>query len=160
MIVIRPFRSPDAAIVSVLNRAWLEAYALLEPADEHFLADPEGDIIGAGGAIWVAADEEQVLGTVAMLPTGPGRFELLKLTVAPQARGRGVGRQLVDTALAFGRAHGAVLVTLVSNSQLTSALRIYEQAGFEHRPLPPDLPYKTADRYMELVLASPPPSAS
>lgn len=153
MIAIRPYESSDAPYVSAMNRAWLEEYALLEPADEPFLADPGRDIIEAGGAIFVAADEQGVVGSVAMLPTAPDTLELLKLAVAPRAQGHGVGRRLVETGLDFARARGAARVTLVSNTRLAAAVRIYERIGFQHRPLPHDLPYETADVYMELTLS-------
>lgn len=154
IVSIRPFRPSDALDVSTLNRAWLEAYALLEPADEPFLADPAADLVAhGGGAIFIAADvHDHVLGCVAMLSTGDRLFELAKLAVAPAARGRGVGRRLVDAALGYARERGAARVTLVSNSQLQTALRIYESVGFERRPVPDDVPYATADVYMELRL--------
>jgi ribosomal protein S18 acetylase RimI-like enzyme len=45
-------------------------------------------------------------------------------------------------------------VVLVSNSRLGPAIRLYEGMGFQHRPLPADVPYATADVYMELDLAA------
>jgi ribosomal protein S18 acetylase RimI-like enzyme len=59
---------------------------------------------------------------------------------------------LTETAIAWARARGVRGLFLVSSSKLTAAIRLYERLGFEHRPLPPDPGYVTADVYMELTL--------
>ena len=151
-IGIVPFRPEHAAAFSALNRAWLEEHALYEPADEVQLADPEGSIIGAGGAIFVALRHGTVVGTAAVIPHGPGEMELAKLTVSADARGAGLGRRLAGACLAFARARGVRRLVLVSSSRLAPALRLYESMGFVRRPLPSVLPYATADVYMELEL--------
>ena len=116
------------------------------------LADPLGTIIAGGGEVFLALQREVVVGTCGIHPTGDGVFELVKLTVDPEVRGQGVGRRLTEQAIAFARAAGARQVVLCSNSQLTSALRLYESLGFRHRPLPDHIGYTTADVAMELDL--------
>ena len=148
-IVIRAFESRDARAVADLNRAWLDQFNLREPIDDRFLADPAGEVIVPGGAIFIAEIDGRVAGTCAIAPHDDAVFEIVKLAVAPEAKGRGIGRQLIAACLSFARGRGARRAVLVSNSQLTTAIRIYEQMGFVHRPLPPDQPYLTADVYME-----------
>lgn len=150
-IIIRAFTSDDAHAVADLNRAWLDRFALREPVDDLFLEDPAREMIAHGGAIFVAESDGHVVGTCATVPHGPepGVFEIAKLTVAPAARGQGLGRQLVEACVTFARTHGARTLVLVSNSQLTTALAIYTEMGFVRRPVPPGLPYVTADVYME-----------
>jgi predicted N-acetyltransferase YhbS len=84
--------------------------------------------------------------------TGPA-LALAKLAVAPDARGQGVGRRLVEACLDHARAVGAPRVVLLSNSQLTSALKLYRALGFVPAPVPEGSHYVTADVYMELTLA-------
>lgn len=158
-ISIDTFRPEHGAAFDALNRAWLTAYDLLEPADELHLTDPEGEILAHGGQIFVALEGEAVVGTCAAVPHGPGAFEVAKLAVAPSARGRGIGRQLVDACLDYAKRRGARQVVLVSNSRLGTALRLYEQLGFQYAPLPAEIPYATADVYMELDLAPGQPAA-
>ena len=50
--------------------------------------------------------------------------------VHPDARGRGVGRELIDGALAFCRESGFKKVTLWTISELKAAAHLYRQAGF------------------------------
>lgn len=82
-------------------------------------------------------------------------MELVKLAVAPSAKGLGLGRRLVEACLGFARESGVRRLVLLSNSRLTTALRLYEAFGFEQRPTPLDSKYATADVYMELELEEP-----
>ena len=152
-VTIDTFRPEHAAAFDALNRAWLVAYQLLEPADELHLTDPAGHILDPGGEIYVALEDHVVIGTCAVVPCGPETFEVVKLAVAPEARGRRIGRQLVDACLAYARLKGARQAVLLSSSRLGAALKLYEQVGFRHAPMPATTPYATADVYMELNLA-------
>lgn len=157
-IVIDRFRPGDLAAFASLNRAWLTEHGLLEPADEWQLADPLERIVGAGGQIFVARRGAEVVGTCAVLPHAAGELELVKLVVAPEARGLGLGARLVEACLAFARDQGAARVVLLSNSRLGSALRLYQRLGFRRAPVPPGAQYVTADVYMELELQLKPTS--
>ncbi len=154
-VTIVPFRREHAGMFYRLNRAWLDAHDLYEPADEAQLADPQGSVIDAGGAVFIAERAGSVVGTAAVVPHGPGEVELLKITVAEDLRGTGLGRRLVEVCIARARDMGAHTMMLVSSSRLQPALRLYERMGFTPRPLPSPLPYKTADVCMELRLRKP-----
>jgi ribosomal protein S18 acetylase RimI-like enzyme len=150
--VIGAFRAEHAGAFYALNRAWLDEHGLYEPVDEAQLIDPNGTILGIGGAIFVALDGDTVIGTAAVIPHGPGELELAKLTVDPAARGRGVARRLTEVCLTHARREGARRLVLVSSTRLSAAIRLYESIGFVHRPVPDTVPYETADVYMELEL--------
>jgi ribosomal protein S18 acetylase RimI-like enzyme len=150
-VEIDAFRPEHAERFAELNRAWLEAYNLLEPPDEEQLADPRTHFIQRGGQIFVALHASEVVGTCAVLPHGSGELEIVKLAVAPALQGQGLGRRLVEQCIAYARGQGIHRLVLVSNSQLRSALRLYESLGFQYRPVPAT-EYATADIYMELDL--------
>ena len=152
-VEIVAYRPELAADFARLNRAWLELYFTVEPLDEKYLNDPEGRIIEPGGEIFFALEGDQAIGTCAMIPRGDDEFELAKLAVTPAAQGRGVGQRLVESAVAFARGRGARRVSLVSNSGLGAALRLYERIGFEHGPIPDPRPYVDADVFMMLRLS-------
>jgi len=151
-VTITTLRPEHVTAFEALNREWLVAHELLEPADEPHLTDPEGRIIAAGGQVFVALEDETVIGTCGVVPTHAGEFEVVKLAVASSARGRGIGRQLVSACLAHARQLGARRVVLISNSRLVSALRLYERVGFRYAPLPADNPYATGDVCMVMEL--------
>jgi putative acetyltransferase len=152
-VKIEEFRPEHSTAFEALNRSWLTSHGLLEEVDEPHLTDPVGTIAGAGGQIFVAIDNDDVIGTCGIAPHGPGEYEMLKLAVATSAQGRGIGRQLVDSCLDFARRQGAQRVTLLSSSLLRPAVRLYERAGFRHAPIPETNPYVTADVYMVLDIA-------
>ena len=62
----------------------------------------------------------------------------------------------MEACVGLARRCGIGRVVLVSSSRLGAALSLYESLGFQRRPLPPDVPYTTADVYMELDLTSSP----
>jgi putative acetyltransferase len=157
-----PVEEPNTTIVTYrpefreaferLNRAWLEAHSLLEPADLEHLHHPELHILSSGGQIFFALQAGEVVGTCAAIRVSPSVFELAKLAVAPVAQGRGLGRQLSERVLSFARDAGASKIELTSHTDLVQAIRLYESLGFQHEPLPADIRYQTANVYMTLSL--------
>ena len=138
-----------------LNRVWLEAHGLLEPADVEYLGDPEGLIVATGGQVFFALDGERVIGTCAAIRISDATYELAKLSVDPAAQGRGLGRRLCQVVMQFARDAGAATMFLTSHVALTQAIRLYESLGFRHEPMPIDVRYATANVYMTLSLAAP-----
>jgi putative acetyltransferase len=118
-----------------LNRAWIEQYFQLEHADREVFGDPEAAIIGPGGEIFFVVEDGEVVGTCAIIPHEPGVYEIAKMAVSPAARGRGYGNLLMDATVEFARQAGARKVVIVSNTVLTTAIRLYEKHGFVRVPL-------------------------
>jgi GNAT superfamily N-acetyltransferase len=151
-IEIVPYRPELQPAFEQLNRQWLEANSLLEPADIECLQDPEAYVLAAGGQVFFAMDRGEVVGTCAAIRFPPSTVELAKLAVSPKVHGRGIGRRLCNHVLQFARDVGATEVELTSNTALVPAIRLYESLGFRHAPLPADIRYVTADVYMTLRL--------
>jgi GNAT superfamily N-acetyltransferase len=123
-----------------LNLAWIEEHFAVEPRDRHELDDPERHILDPGGWIFIAEEDEEqgtgVLGTCALVREH-GVYELVKMAVAPAARGRGVGRALGEAVIAHARALGIPRIELLSNTVLGPAIGLYRALGFVEVPLPP-----------------------
>ena len=137
-----------------MNLEWLEFYGLLEAHDMEMLNDPEGVILDAGGAIFLAALDGAVVGSAALVPmhdTEEGYYELAKMYVAPACRGKGISKLLIEKCLDKAREIGAGKIILYSNSQLQTAISLYTRYGFQHVPVT-DSPFETADIKMELQL--------
>jgi GNAT superfamily N-acetyltransferase len=152
---ILPFEARHARAFRDLNIAWVERHFGAEAKDYELLDDPEGRIIGKGGAILIAEDRTgAAIGCVALVPIGGDVLELAKMAVADHAQGQGIGRLLMDAAVAKARTLGARALYLESNGSLKPALHLYERTGFRHLPPGerPQSPYARCDVYMRLDL--------
>lgn len=137
-----------------LNVEWLQRWFEVEPVDREVLNDPETHLLAPGGRVLFAIlttddGSERAVGTVALRHEGEGVYELTKMAVEPGHRGAGIGRRLMEGALARFRALGGRELFLESSSKLGPALALYESVGFRHRPAPrPGSHYSRADVYM------------
>ena len=134
-----------------LNLEWLRRWFVVEPVDAEVLGDPEAHILARGGRVLFALDAggERAIGTVALRHDGDGVYEMTKMAVEPGQRGTGTGRALVLAAIDAYRTLGGRELYLESSSILVPALRLYESAGFAHRPAPrPGSHYARADVHM------------
>ena len=151
---IRPFQHGDARAFRDLNEEWIGKYFSLEEQDRITLGNPEVKILEPGGHIFMAVDEDEhkAVGCCALIPVGSGVLELGKMAVAPEYRGRGIGRALLEYAIAKARDMGASSVHLASNTRLPDAIHLYESVGFRHVPaeqLPPSQ-YVRSNVFMDL----------
>ncbi|HSN21515.1 MAG TPA: GNAT family N-acetyltransferase [Usitatibacter sp.] len=133
---IRPATAADAAAIRSLVRSVLEEYRLApDPAGiDRDLEDPIASYGGRGGQLDAVADESgRIVGCCGVAPLAGGACELKKMYLAREARGRGLGRRLLERALAFARGRGYARMELETASVLEQAIALYESAGF--RPL-------------------------
>jgi GNAT superfamily N-acetyltransferase len=92
----------------------------------------------ARDGFWIAAEEDRVLGGLAIDGAcEPGLARLRFFIVEDSQRGRGLGEELMRTALDFCRGAGHRRVFLTTFSGLDAARKLYERHGFvltEERP--------------------------
>lgn len=81
---------------------------------EILIAELEGEVIGYS-VCWAVGDQA----------------ELGNLAVAEEARGRGVGRRLLEAAMARARARGAAEIFLEVRASNLDAQRLYRSYGFD-----------------------------
>jgi putative acetyltransferase len=151
-VVVVGFEAGRRADFERLNREWLERWFSIEEVDQLVLGDPEQHLIAGGGQVLLAvADDGTTVGTVALRHEGDGVFELTKMSVSPELRGAGIGRQLAEAAIAAYVAAGGSELYLETNSRLAPAIALYESLGFEHRPPRAGSHYARADVHMVWV---------
>jgi putative acetyltransferase len=152
-VVYRTFLPGDEAAFLRLNEDWISKYFALEPGDRELLSDPKTHILDPGGQICIAEANGETIGCCALIVIAPGELELAKMTVSESARGRGVGRMLLQFAIDEARRMGAHRLYLESNTKAAAAIHLYEQLGFRHLPAPAhESKYARANVFMELPL--------
>ncbi len=133
---IRPAKAADAEGARFVVFPILESYALEPEADgaDADLYDLEGAYLKAGGAFWVVEDDRgEIVGTCGLKPMANGSIELRKMYLMPHARGQGLGKKLLKTAIAKAKALGFKRLELETASQLREAIALYESFGFVRR---------------------------
>jgi GNAT superfamily N-acetyltransferase len=130
---IRPMRREDAPHAAALGRTVFDQPGdpPVSAAEERFqvnrhlhlmATDPDG--------CWVAEEDGRIRGAAVAL-IREGVWGLSFLAVEPHLQGRGIGRRLLDRALAYGDgARGR----LILSSTDPKAMRRYARAGLDLRP--------------------------
>jgi putative acetyltransferase len=151
--MVVPYRDEFKAAFELLNRQWIESYFAMEDADRKALGDPRGEILDQGGEVFFVLEGAEVRGTCAVVRHNDADFEIAKMAVAPEARGRGYGDLLMDAALKFAAQAGGRRVIIVSNTVLEPAIRLYEKHGFLRVPMAADARYARANIRLERSLS-------
>ena len=137
-----------------LNIEWLKKIFIVEKYDEEILSNSKKYIIDKGGEIFFAKTKDEIIGTVALMPTSEKDiFELSKMAVKPNYRNKGVGKQLLKKCLEFSKYKGLKSLILYSNKKLKNAIYLYEEYGFTEVILEKNPPYMRANIKMEMKVA-------
>lgn len=106
------------------------------------LADVQGR--AEVGTVLVAVEDGRILGTLTLEldrrvgdeepPLPPDEAHIRMLGVAPDARGRGVARAMLDAAFDVARVAGRSRMTLNTTQRMRAARAMYESLGFERLP--------------------------
>ena len=72
----------------------------------------------------------KLIGTVGLYPRDSGVAELRKMYLLKSARGRGIGRMMLERVLTSARRLGFHRIELETSSKLTEAIGLYKKYGF------------------------------
>ena len=89
------------------------------PGSDYFVAEENGAVLGGGG-----------LYPSAGLPEGV--CELVKMYLAKDARGKGLGQKLIDKCIQRAGELGYNTIYLETMPELKTALSVYEKKGFTY----------------------------
>ena len=161
-VSVKTYEAKFAAAYAALNYQWIEHYFAIEAEDRHALDDPEAYVIDKGGEIFFVLEDDEVVGTVAMVPVAQAGggvrqsaekvFELAKMAVNPSCQGRGYGAMLMQQCIEFARQQGAAEVMLVTNDIFDQALGLYLKSGFVKSSVYQDSRYARGNLEMRLRL--------
>ena len=130
MIEIVWFNKKYSEQFFILNKVWIEESWRLEDSDKKDLLNPD-KIVENGGQVFFALENKIPVGTAAMIKSSDDRFELAKMTVQEDLRGKGIANMLMDECLKFAKENKANEIFLISNDSLTIARNLYDKYGFK-----------------------------
>lgn len=152
---LRTHRPGDMGVIVALEGAGYTEQFGWDPTFEALVARIVADFLDRYNPererCWIAEINGHHAGHIFLVqhPDQLGTAKLRLLYVDPSARGLGLGQALVDTCVAFARDAGYRKITLWTQSILTAAHRLYQNAGFRlvasqpHRSFGQDLTGQT-----------------
>lgn len=135
-LIIRALKPNDNPNLAKIIRSALEEFGANKPGTVYF--DPTTDALfdlfqAPGSAYFVAEESGELLGGAGFFPTNglpDGVAELVKMYLRPEARGRGLGKLLINKTEEMAKKMGYAGLYLESMPELTNALTMYEKMGY------------------------------
>ncbi len=93
----------------------------------------------AGSIYYVAKINKKVVGGAGVFPTKGlpfGVSELVKMYLLPEARGLGIGKNLILRCIKFAKNKGDHSIYLETLPELNIAVEVYRHMGFKNLPAP------------------------
>jgi putative acetyltransferase len=139
-LTIRPIQPSDNEPLATLIRQVFREFKIDKPGTVY--TDPTTDALyelfqQPASAYFVAEENGTIIGGCGVYPTEglpAGCAELVKFYLAAEARGKGIGNQLMQQSIAAAQELGYKQLYLESFPELAKAVSMYEKAGF--RPIP------------------------
>lgn len=92
------------------------------------------ELAAAGAAFLVAWRDGQPVGCGAIRPLEPGVAEVKRMFVVHEARGRGVGRAILENLETFAKNFGYRSVRLETGLKQPEAISLYQSTGYHRAP--------------------------
>jgi len=138
MAIIRKVLPEDNAALAVLIRSVLVALGVPKVGTAY--EDPELDNMfstynKARNAYFVLEEDGEILGGAGIAPLAgehPSICELQKMYFSPATRGLGLGKQMMDSCLAFAKENNYSLCYLETLPYMKAAQKLYRKTGFDY----------------------------
>jgi ribosomal protein S18 acetylase RimI-like enzyme len=140
---VRRASAADAAAIARLLHGFNTEYSAPTPGAETLERNARGLIETGEMTVLLAGEAPDGLALLRLRPSvwsGALDAYLEELYVVPQARGRGIGRALLEATMEAAREAGATRIELGTSTDDTAAIALYESCGFSNREDGPDGP--------------------
>lgn len=136
-ITYREIREKDNQELAEVIRTILREFKIDKPGTVY--TDPTTDHLSEvfkteQSAYWIAEEDDKIIGGCGIYPTSglpDGCVELVKFYTSAAARGKGVGKMLMQKSIESAQQFGYNEIYLESFPELTTAIGMYEKAGFK-----------------------------
>jgi DNA-binding MarR family transcriptional regulator/GNAT superfamily N-acetyltransferase len=150
-VKVVPYEPKYQPAFKQLNEDWITQYFKMEETDYKSLDHPKEYILDKGGYILIALYKNEPVGACALIKMDGRTFELAKMAVSANAKGKGIGWILGNAAIEKARQQGAGKLYLESNTILKPAISLYHKLGFKKVTGIPS-PYERCNIQMELSI--------
>jgi putative acetyltransferase len=133
VLTVRDATNADETEIREIVYSVLAEYGLSHDPDvtDADLADLEGNYRKRGGAFHVVlSDEGSIIGCAGLFPLSSAEAEVRKMYLLPAARGKGLGRLLLERLIADAGRLGYRSLVLETASVLREAIALYRSFGF------------------------------
>jgi putative acetyltransferase len=137
-ILIRPIQPKDNQALAIIIRNSLAEFGANKPGTVFY--DPTTDALfelfqTKGSAYFIAEENGTIVGGGGIFPTEAlpeGTCELVKMYLHQNARGKGLGKRLIEHSLEWAKNNGYQQCYLETMPELKQALKVYELMGFSY----------------------------
>ena len=135
---IRTIEAPDNIALASIIRDTLTEFKADKPGTVYYdeSTDRLSDVFKTAGSIYFVVElNGEILGGAGIYPTAnlpQGTCELVKLYLAANARGMGVGKLLMQKCIDAANELGYKKIYLETMPELTIAIPMYEKFGFTY----------------------------
>lgn len=136
--IIRPIEPSDNPVIATIIRDTLREFGANHPGTVYY--DPTTDALyelfqKERSVYNIAEINGKIVGGGGIYPTdglSDDTCELVKMYLLPEARGTGLGSQLIALCLEQAKANGFKKVYLETMTELKAALKVYARMGFTY----------------------------
>ncbi|WP_316861573.1 GNAT family N-acetyltransferase [uncultured Cohaesibacter sp.] len=135
---IRPATDEDGPAIARLITGIFKDYENCHFVDEEYaeLAHPASYYAAMGGQIWVAEEDGEIVGSLAIAESlTPGVFELFKVYVSKKARGQGLAWSMFNLATDLVDSRNGHSIRLWTDTRFVEGHQFYEKIGFQKIPV-------------------------
>ena len=141
-VQIRPIEPADNPALALIIRHTLAEFGANHPGTVYYDSSTDAlyELFRTPGSIYFTGLlNGKIIGGAGIFPSDglpEGTCELVKMYLLPEARGKGLGKLLINKALDFARESGYRQVYLETMPELRQAVSVYEKFGFRYLDAP------------------------
>ncbi|GBF05950.1 N-acetyltransferase GCN5 [Deinococcus aerius] len=124
----------DPRVIDLMNAQQRELRALYQDTDERTEPFDPAILSGEGSALVAVEEDGRLLACGALKRIEEDTAEVKRMYTLPEARGRGLGRQILNGLIERGRSLGFRRLVLETGDLQAEAIGLYESAGFRRIP--------------------------
>ena len=136
-ITIRQIQPEDNPTIASIIRGTLMEFGAARPGTVYYdeSTDRLSSVFNVSRGVYYIAEQDGImLGGAGIYPTeglGDTTCELVKMYLLPAARGKGIGKALMNKCIEFAKENHYTQIYLETMPELSNAIKLYEKFGFK-----------------------------